>query len=78
MIKVIRESAPLPGAACVKADPRLFDYHAADPVPVAAPEICGGCPVLSQCRQNAHQRRDLRGVVGGEVWLDGQPVDVAV
>jgi Transcription factor WhiB len=78
VVKVIRQSAPLPGAACTRADPRLFDYHEGDPAPVAALQICQTCPVLSQCRQFAHQRGDLRGVVGGEIWLDGHAVQVAV
>lgn len=53
-------------AACLHADPELFfperrDRHA----PRAAKAVCGGCPVLRECRDYALADETLVGIWGG-------------
>jgi hypothetical protein len=40
---------------------------------------CAGCPVKRECLDIVQPRRSLfDGVCGGQAWLDGRPVDVAL
>jgi len=60
-------AAVLPGAACTRADPRLFFPEPGDEATEAsAKAICAGCPVRAACYAAAVARGELWGVWGGE------------
>lgn len=69
--------APLDGladAACVRADPRLFDGDRPTLARVmAARKWCDDCPVAQTCLDGATTRGES-GVWGGRVLLDGRDV----
>jgi hypothetical protein len=61
---ILRDSSPLPGAACTVA-PRAFDWDASPSEHKIAARVClEACPVLDLCRQRAAQG-DLSGIVAG-------------
>ena len=57
--------------SCRTADPRLFFHPEGERGPArrdrdaAAKAICGGCPVLQECRRHALTVREPYGVWGG-------------
>ncbi len=61
-------------AACIGADPRLFDakWHSAAGPALA---ICGRCTVQAECLAAvAPQGNEFDGVCAGEVWRAGRMV----
>ena len=72
--------APLDGladAACVRADPRLFDSDRQTIASVkAARRWCDDCPVARKCLAGAVTRGDS-GVWGGRMLADGRDITAA-
>lgn len=62
-------------AACVGADPKLFDHIGGERVWLAL-SYCERCPVIRACEDYVKPRRSLySGVVAGKVWEAGTPVE---
>lgn len=61
-------------AACVRADPRLFDSDRRTTAKVQAARMwCEDCPVAQKCLNGAITRSDS-GVWGGRMLVDGRDV----
>jgi hypothetical protein len=73
----------LPGAACMKSDPRLFDpdchHHArlgsrnACWLCEEARDVCEGCPVLGDCFKRAQETKESFMIMAGLAWSNGRP-----
>jgi len=64
----------LPDAACLGADPRLFEATSGDAVHDAL-SYCDRCPVIPQCDDLVRPRRSyFDGVAAAKVWRDGRVV----
>lgn len=65
-------------AACIGADPRLFDSIGGDPA-LDALSYCERCPVTRSCEDWVKPKKShFDGVAGGRVWQEGKPVDVGL
>ena len=61
-------------AACLGADPRLFEAHSGDAAADAL-SSCERCPVRPECEDLVRPRRSyFDGVAAGKVWRDGRVV----
>lgn len=61
-------------AACLGADPRLFEATSGDRV-LDALSYCDRCPVIPECEDVVKPRRSyFDGVAAGKVWRDGRVV----
>ena len=61
-------------AACLGADPRLFDAMSGEIV-LTALSYCERCPVIPLCEDVVRPRRSLfDGVAAGKVWREGRVV----
>jgi hypothetical protein len=62
-------------AACVGADPKLFDHNGGDQVWTAL-SYCERCSVTRACEDYVKPRKSwYDGVVAGKVWREGTLVD---
>lgn len=62
-------------AACVGADPKLFDAITADDTEDAL-SYCDRCTVIAQCETYVRPKQSyFDGVAAGKVWRNGAPVD---
>lgn len=63
------------GAACIGADPKLFNATSGDEAEDAL-TYCDRCPVTQECEDLIRPRRSLYdGVAAGKVWHNGVPVN---
>lgn len=61
-------------AACLGADPRLFDAISGEAV-LDALSYCERCPVIPECEDLVRPRRSyFDGVAAGKVWREGRVV----
>jgi len=61
-------------AACLGADPRLFEATAGDAAADAL-SYCERCPVTRECEDLVRPRRSyFDGVAAGRVWRDGRVI----
>lgn len=68
----------LPEAACIGADPRLFDATSGD-LAEDALSYCDRCPVVPQCEDLVRPRRSyFDGVAAGKIWHNGAPAQPAL
>ena len=67
LIRIIKPTVPLAGAACT-GHPELFDIDATPEQHAQAAEICTRCPVAQQCSDwAAAQRKNVSGVIAGSL-----------
>jgi len=65
----------LPDAACLGADPSLFDATGGDRAQDAL-SYCDRCPVTRECEDLVRPRKSYYdGVAGGKIWREGTPAD---
>jgi hypothetical protein len=58
---------------CQDNPSRYVDYDEANPPSQrAADYLCGGCPILAQCRAFAQVEKPYMGVWGAQVWVEGR------
>jgi len=68
----------LPDAACIGADPRLFDATSGELVEDAL-SYCDRCPVVKECEEVVRPKKSyFDGVAAGKVWKDGVRVELAL
>lgn len=61
-------------AACLTADPRLFEANSGERAADAL-SYCERCPVVKECDELVRPRRSyFDGVAAGKVWRDGRVV----
>lgn len=61
-------------AACLGADPRLFEAISGDRAADAL-SYCERCPVIPECEDVVKPRRSyFDGVAAGKVWRDGRVI----
>lgn len=59
-------------AACIGADPRLFDANTGERMHDAL-SYCDRCPVIPECEDHVRPRRShFDGVAAGKVWREGK------
>lgn len=68
----------LPDAACIGADPRLFDATDGEEVEDAL-SYCDRCPVIKECETIVRPKKSFfDGVAAGRIWQNGQQVDMTL
>lgn len=68
----------LPDAACIGADPRLFDAISGEAAEDAL-SYCDRCPVIRECETVVRPKKSFfDGVAAGRIWQNGAPVDLAL
>ena len=60
---------------CHSADPEIF-FSESQEVIAQAKTLCGGCPMKAKCLTGALSRAEPAGVWGGELFDDGQVIQV--
>ena len=68
----------LPDAACIGADPRLFDAVCGEAAEDAL-SYCDRCPVVRECETVVKPKKSFfDGVAAGRVWQNGAPVELVL
>ena len=68
----------LPEAACIGADPKLFDATTGETVEDAL-SYCDRCPVIRECETIVRPKKSyFDGVAAGKVWKDGVRIELAL
>ena len=68
----------LPEAACIGADPRLFDAMSGETAEDAL-SYCDRCPVVKECETVVRPKKSyFDGVAAGRIWSNGVPVELAL
>jgi len=62
---------------CRTMEPDLFFPGVGESPLVDPEELCGGCPVLADCRTYADNVGNAYGVWGGRLYEDGKIVNVS-
>jgi WhiB family redox-sensing transcriptional regulator len=64
------------GAACIEADPSLFDATGGVLARYAL-DYCRKCDVKKECEQFVNPKKSFfEGVCGGKVWLNGRNINL--
>ena len=68
----------LPEAACIGADPRLFDAMSGETAEDAL-SYCDRCPVVKECETVVRPKKSyFDGVAAGRIWSNGVPIELAL
>ena len=65
-------------AACIGADPRLFDAIQGEAAEDAL-SYCDRCPVVKECETVVRPKKSyFDGVAAGRIWSNGVPVELVL